>query len=188
MPTLAFCISLIAILLAPGPTNTLLALSGAESGAWRALRLLPLVALAYALTVVPLAGLGEGLLHRQHWLRAGMSLAAAAWVAWMAYALWRRAPDTGRAATGPSGSRVFVTTLLNPKALIIGLVLVPAQAELVPALALFFVVLTISSAGWVLLGAALHARAVTGLPVLRRVCAGWLGLLAVLLGWAALSS
>ena len=41
MPSLAFSLSLAALLFAPGPTNALLALSGAENGAGRTLRLLP---------------------------------------------------------------------------------------------------------------------------------------------------
>ena len=40
-----------------------------------------------------------------------------------------------------------------------------------------------------MLGGTLHgARGAKGLPLLRRICAGWLGLLALLLGSAALSS
>ena len=66
MPTLAFCLSLLALLFAPGPTNALLALSGAEAGAARTLRLLPVVVLAYAITVLPLSVLGEDLLRQQH--------------------------------------------------------------------------------------------------------------------------
>ena len=57
MPTLQFCVSLIVLLFAPGPTNALLALGGAEAGAWRTLRLLPLVVAAYATVVLPLAAL-----------------------------------------------------------------------------------------------------------------------------------
>ena len=189
MPTLQFCLSLIVLLFAPGPTNALLALGGAEAGAWRTLRLLPLVVLAYATTVLPLAALGEDLLRQHHWVQMAVTLAAALWVAWMAVALWRRPAASPTTPDGVSGAKLFVTTLLNPKAFIIGLVLIPAQASQGAALAAFLGVLVAAAATWVMLGAALRGdRAATGLPVLRRVCAGWLGLLAVMLGSSLLAS
>ena len=188
MTTLQFCLSLAALLFAPGPTNALLALSGAEAGAWRTLRLLPLVFMAYAITVVPLSVLGDELLRQQHWVRAGVTLAAALWVAWMAFALWQRPRNETPGPTARRGLRLFITTLLNPKAFIIGLVLVPSQASQGLALAMFLAVLVISAAAWTMLGAALHGAGGTGgLPLLRRVCAGWLGLLAIMLGATALS-
>lgn len=189
MPTLQFCLSLIVLLFAPGPTNALLALGGAEAGAWRTLRLLPLVVAAYATAVVSLAALGEDLLRQHHWVQMAVTLAAALWVAWMAVTLWRR-PAAGEATTaGLSGTKLFVTTLLNPKAFIIGLVLIPAQAAQGAALAMFFIVLVIAAAAWALLGSAVHGdRAATSLSVLRRVCAAWLGLLAVMLGSSLLAT
>lgn len=189
MPTLAFCLSLIALLFAPGPTNTLLALAGAEAGAARTLRLLPVVFAAYAIIVLPLALLGDDLLRQQHMLRAGVTLVAAVWVAWMAVALWRQPEREAKVADSRRGLRLFITTLLNPKAFIIGLVLIPAQAAQGMSVALFFAVLGAAAVAWAMLGAALHEkRAAKGLALLRRVCAGWLGLVAVMLGSAALSA
>jgi threonine/homoserine/homoserine lactone efflux protein len=190
MPTLAFCLSLLALLFAPGPTNALLALSGAETGAVRTLRLLPVVIAAYAITVMPLAALGDDLLRQQHMVRASVTFIAALWVAWMAVTLWRNPGDVATAPDrGGRGLRLFITTLLNPKAFIIGLVLIPAQASRGTSLALFFSVLLAATLAWTMLGGALHRqRTANGLPLLRRICAGWLGLLAVLLGSAALSA
>lgn len=190
MPTLQFCLSLTVLLFAPGPTNALLALGGAEAGAWRTLRLLPLVVVAYATTVLPLAALGDDLFRQHHWVQMVVTLAAALWVAWMAVALWRRPSAGGATKFGLSGTKLFVTTLLNPKAFIIGLVLIPAQAVQGAALAAFFTVLIIATATWALLGSALHGgdRAAMGLSVLHRVCAAWLGLLAVMLGSSLLAA
>ena len=188
MTTLQFCLSLVALLFAPGPTNALLALSGAESGVRRSLRLLPLVAVAYATTVVPLSALGEDLLRQHHWVRAGVTLAAALWVAWMAYALWRQTGNDAQITGSVGGMRLFITTLLNPKAFIIGLVLIPSQPHPVTALGLFLAVLIATAAGWTLMGGAMHGKDLSRLRLLRRVCAGWLGLLAVMLGSAALSA
>lgn len=188
MPSLEFCLGLAALLFAPGPTNALLALAGAEAGAMRSLRLLPLVIAAYAITVLPLAALGADLLNADHGLRSWVTLAAALWVAWMAYALWRRPGDATPVTPAGRGLQLFVTTLLNPKAFVIGLVLIPAQPQQGTALAVFIAVLVVAATAWALLGAALHGRNAAGLPLLRRVCAGWLGLVAVMLGSAALSA
>lgn len=185
MPSLAYCLSLAALLVVPGPTNALLALEGAEGGAWRALRLLPVVLAAYAASVLPLTALGADLLQQDHWLRSAVSLAAAGWVGFMAVALWRT-PAVARPLT-PQGrvARLFITTLLNPKAFIIGLVLVPAQPARLAALGLFFALLLLAAALWALLGSALQGQRAA---LMRRLCAGWLGVLALMLGSAALSS
>lgn len=189
MPSLTFCLSLLALLFAPGPTNALLALSGAETGAARTLRLVPVVLLAYALAVLPLSVVGADLLQQQPMVRAGVTLVAAAWVAWMAIALWRQPARTNDATGRIRGLRLFITTLLNPKAFIIGLVLVPAQPSQPAALLVFFAVLALSAASWAMLGAAFNDRQTArSLVLLRRVCAGWMGLLAVMLGSAVLSA
>lgn len=185
MPTLAFTLSLLALLFAPGPTNALLALAGAERGVAPALRLLPLVALAYGLSVVPLSLFGAEMMQQSHALRSATGLAAAGWVGWMAIAMWRGRADAGtRQDAGPM--RLFITTLLNPKAFIIGLVLVPGQPTPLAALGMFFAVLAVAAGAWVKAGATL-SRA-DRLPLVKRLCAGWLGLLALMLGSAAFSA
>ena len=188
MSSLAFCLSLAALLFAPGPTNALLALAGAEAGFRRTLRLLPVVMLAYAATVVPLSMLGAELMQQDQMARMAVTLAAAAWVGWMAVTLWRRPEVSGDQAGEARGLRLFITTLLNPKAFIIGLVLIPAQASRAEALALFFVLLIAAAVAWAALGGAFHGKgALRSLPLLRRICAGWLGLIALWLGSAALA-
>ncbi len=189
MPSLAFTLSLMALLFAPGPTNALLALAGAEAGTRRTLRLLPVVLLAYGLAVLPLASLGAGLMQQGPTIRMAVTLAAAAWVGWLALALWL-SPANRQAGCGRDhGIKLFITTLLNPKALIIGLALIPAEPSRTAALALFFAVLAAAAAAWVTLGGLLHRRRnATDVPLLRKVCAGWLGALAVWLGTAALAT
>ena len=180
MPTAEFAFTLLALLFAPGPTNTLLALTGAERGPRALARLIPVVAAAYAASVLPLALLGDVLLPAGTGLRHAVTLAAALWVAWMALCLWRL-PKAGAPAESVSAGRLFTTTLLNPKALVIGLVLLPGQASLIPAFWLFILLLAAASACWVLVGV---KAARVGL--LRRISAGWLGLLAIWLGLATI--
>ncbi|HVG48383.1 MAG TPA: LysE family transporter, partial [Rubellimicrobium sp.] len=118
-------LALLALLAAPGPTNTLLAVAGAERG-WRpALRLTPFVPLGYLATTVPLALLGVGLLDAIPSARAAVTLLAAAWVFRLAVGMWR-VPLRKDGTPAVTMGHVVVTTLLNPKALIFGLVLLPA--------------------------------------------------------------
>ena len=183
--TLEFALALAALLLAPGPTNTLLALAGAERGWAATARLLPVVGLAYAASVLPLALAGEVVIPEGTALRNVVTLMAALWVAALAVRLWRL-PRQGMAAAAVSGRTLFITTLVNPKGHIIGLVLLPGQASLAASLALFTLVLAAASAFWMALGTQMARQA--RMPLLRRVSATWLGLVALWLGSAALSA
>lgn len=182
--------AVLALLLAPGPTNTLMGLAGAQAGLGRVLRLIPAELAGYALAVLPLGWLGAGLVAQVPALAPGLKLLAALWVLSLALRLWRR-PVAGDAMP-VTARRVFVTTLLNPKALVIGLVLLPGPADLAfaPRLALFLVcvlgvALVWGGAGRALgrISAATVARGVLRDPVflVQRVAAVWLGCLSALL-------
>lgn len=181
-------LALLVLLAAPGPTNTLLAIAGAERGRSAASRLIPTVLLAYLVSAVPLALVGARLLDALPLARAAITLAAAAWVLWLAVAMWRL-PQA--AATGDSVTprRVAFTTLLNPKALILGLVLLPAAdgLRLAANVALLAAVVAVAALLWTALGAALRRDAGSGLPApWRRAASVWLGALALyLLGQVA---
>ena len=178
-----FTLALSVLLLTPGPTNTLMALAGAERGWLGALRLWPIEAAAYALVTIPLAIGGTGIADEHGEMRLALSLLAAAWVSYLAVKMWRL-PD--RKVMGPEQNgalKLFVTTLGNPKGLIIGLVLLPSQAQLSMAVAVFMAVLLAVSAIWAGLGS-LAGGGLTVSPAIRKGCAVWLGLLAV---WLATS-
>lgn len=177
MTLIELTFALLALLATPGPTNTLLALAGMQ-GVGRP-HFLPVVLAAYLATVVPLALWGAGWLTQLPLLRLGLTLAAAVWVAVLAVKLWRQAtrfaaPDT----PGVTPLQVGVTTLLNPKALVFGLVLIPEGPNLPAALLLFALLVLVVSLGWLALGARLSGRMA---PLVNRGGALWLGLLAVLL-------
>ncbi|EEW25963.1 hypothetical protein [Rhodobacter ferrooxidans] len=171
-----------ALLLTPGPTNTLLALAGASGGA-RALRLIPLAVLAYLLVVLPLAVIGESLLAALPGLRLLLGLIAAAWVMLLALRLWRL-PEAGTETRAVTPANIFITTCLNPKTFVLGLVLLPdTTAGLSLAAAALALAVTATSTLWVALGAALPSRHAHLPPVLRRGAALWLAVLS--LGLAA---
>ena len=179
-------LAIAALLVTPGPTNTLLALAGAERGWTRAIRLIPAELGGYLATTVPLALLGTRLLEAMPAARAAVTVAAAAWVLWLAVSMWR-VPLAQAGTPTVTGRRVAVTTLLNPKALIFGLVLLPGGERLAANFGLFAAEVVAVAMLWALLGATLRRDAQDGLPASwRRAASVWLGALALyLLGHVA---
>jgi threonine/homoserine/homoserine lactone efflux protein len=155
-----FILGSLALLATPGPTNTLLATAGATAGFRRSLRLLGgelggyLLAIAVLLSVVgPLVAASPafGVL-----LRALVCL----YLLYVALMLWRQG-ELPTADTSPiTVRRVFVTTLLNPKAIIFAFTLLPHAptpdfAALLPWLAALSSMIVMVGAGWIALGASL---------------------------------
>jgi threonine/homoserine/homoserine lactone efflux protein len=153
-----FIFAVCALLLTPGPTNTLLALSGASAGFFRAIRLIPFELTGYLLVVVPLAIFGTALMADQPQLAQGIKLGAAVWIMVLAVRLWFRTPAPE--ADYVTSMQMFVTTLLNPKGLIFGLVLLPSGgAASFPAYLTIFVTCAVSAAiFWAAAGAVLTTR------------------------------
>lgn len=188
--TVEFLFAIWALLLTPGPTNTLLALSGASAGFAHAVRLTPAELCAYLLVTVPLATFGAALLAQWPDAARLVKFAAAAWISLLAVKLWR-IDEAGAAAGEITARRVFVTTLLNPKALVIGLALLPhGDAPLFPLhLGLFAGSVLAVAAIWAGAGALLRRGTAGAMPLLvRRLAACWLGILAAGLAGAAMSA
>lgn len=180
MTTVQLALALLGLLLTPGPTNTLLALAGAERG-WRAaLRLIPFEVAAYLLVVVPLATLGAAVTEALPVLRPVLAVVAGAWVMSLAIRMWRL--PTAGAPAEVTARRVFLTTLLNPKALLIGLALLPGP-DLAGRVVLFAGLIVAVAAVWAALGACMSARADcparSSAPLIRRLAATWLGALSL---------
>lgn len=152
----AFVLTSMVILLTPGPTNTVLAASGAAFGLSRA-RLLPLAeAAGYALAIsffVSFAAMVKDL----WWALPALKIVAACWLAYSAVRLWTTSPDTVGAARGSAFARVFLTTLVNPKAMIVGTMMIPQSSpeEMASRIAIFIALSSLAGLGWVALGAAL---------------------------------
>jgi threonine/homoserine/homoserine lactone efflux protein len=181
MSLLATGAALVALLLSPGPTNTLIAIGGATRGFLPALPLIGAEVAGYLAVITPLALVGRPLLDAHPELATGVRILAAAWVMVLALRLWSAPPQTG-AQRLVTFQRVLVTTLLNPKALVIALVLLPATTPLglLPWLAGFALTVVVVASLWVAAGALL-GRATAGQlpPLLRRGAAGYLGFVAI---------
>ncbi len=171
-------LALLALLITPGPTNTLLALAGAQGGLRAGLRLLPVELLAYLCVVAPLALFGAPLLERLPMLRPILTVIAALWVGRLAFGLWHRPSAQSAAAQQVTAMQVAVTTLLNPKCLIFGLVLLPAGPGTLPGQISFAAQVPLIAALWAGLGAGVLSRSGQWL---NKGAAIWLAALAVLL-------
>lgn len=157
--TLAECLAAcLGLLMTPGPTNTLLTLSAAAQGRTAAFRLVPAEMTGYLLVVVPLVLFGEAMLAAAPQVSGALRIVAAVWVAYLAAKLWLSSPACG---TGSriTLSNVFVTTMLNPKALLFGLFLLPSvdNARLEATVAVFLLAIATASTVWICLGALVRA-------------------------------
>jgi threonine/homoserine/homoserine lactone efflux protein len=115
-------------------------------------------------------------------LHATVTLAAAFWVAVLALRLWRL-PDVE--TTGAVGARaLFVTTALNPKALLFGLVLLPSPDRLFGNLVLFAGLVVAVALAWAGSGSLIRAASTDQPPVLfllRRLASVALAAMSLLL-------
>jgi hypothetical protein len=132
---------------------------------------------------VPLTLVGAALLARYPGLQAGVTIAAVIWVAVLTFRLWRLsnavtdAPSVGARA-------LFVTTALNPKALIFGLVLLPSPDRLAAKLVTFVALIVLVALAWAALGAALRGGGVgqpRALFWLRRLASVFPGVMSLML-------
>ena len=156
---LLFLLAVLTILGAPGPTNILLATGGATAGVSRSLSLVVAALLGYLLAILVVRALLSPVIAA--WPVAGIVLKVmvAAYVACLAIRLWAR-PRVLTAALAVDFRMVLIATLLNPKAIIFALTVIPLTH---PALGLYFVAFAASVVGvgfgWVLIGGAIGAAA-----------------------------
>lgn len=184
-----FLFAIGSLLLAPGPTNTLVGLAGARDGFRGVVRLLPAELAGYLTTILPLVWLGQGLL--QHWPLAEviLKLAAAAWVMVLAVRLW--GADVGGESGAVTARRVYVTTAMNPKALVFGLVLLPGVSDPVftARLATFAVMVVAAAILWGMAGKLVQAGGGSDrLRLIQRAASVWLVVVAVTLVAGAVSA
>ncbi|GAA3101926.1 threonine transporter RhtB [Rhizobium viscosum] len=166
LPT--FAIAVFSLLILPGPTNAVLALASTALTIWRSLSLITAVVLAYLAIIVPVSNGAAPLLNGHPGIASIVKLISAIWVLYLALKLWVPAPADRQNRLGVG--QLFITTLLNPKAIIIGLTLAPAvQAGIPAAMATFVGCVTATSAIWLGLGSLLVGRHAE-MPVLARHC------------------
>lgn len=121
-----FVLTVLAILGTPGPTNTLLATSGAVCGLRRSLRLLPAEAAGYLLAILALALLLGPLVAGTPVAAAVLRCLVGGYLVFLAWRLWRVGGTATAADRRPvTPTQIFVTTLLNPKAILFAFGVIP---------------------------------------------------------------
>lgn len=178
-----FILAVLTLLGTPGPTNTLLATSGAAAGIRRSLPLLAGELAGYLLAVAVIRLVLGPVIHSFPVVGIVLKVAVVGYLGWVAYRLWTHdASLTGSRTV--SWQNVFVTTLLNPKAIIFALSIIPSEH---PQLTWFFVAFAIAvpsvGLGWILVGSAIGAASgEQNTGVVRRIASvalvGFAGLIA----------
>ena len=182
---LLFTLTVLAILTTPGPTNTLLATAGAADGLRRAFFLIPAEALGYFIAIQALRIVLVPLVGNAPMLVAALRLLVGAYLLWIAWRLWSRGrePMIEGQKTITAG-QVFLTTLLNPKAIVFALGIIPIGVANVSLYLTAFQLFTAAVAAlWMVGGAMLGrlARNQGGIGLVSRIGAVVLGAFAVTL-------
>src|SRR5262245_14691253 len=129
MDQTTFFIGTLSLLATPGPTNTLLATAGAGNGFRRSLPLLAAELLGYFIAIFVLRTAVGPIVAAVPAFGVVLRAAVVLYLIHLAVSLWRHG-ESELMARGPiSFQRVFVTTLLNPKAIIFAFTLLPSAAE-----------------------------------------------------------
>lgn len=169
-----FLLAVLVLLLTPGPTNTLLAVSGASVGIRRSLPLIAGEISGYLVVILPLVLVAAPWLEQHPGIAMALRLCSAAWVLFLAFRLWTL-PGNSTGNMAVTVPRVFVTTMLNPKALIIALVLMPADERILPFIVALSGLIVVVAMVWIISGYLLIGRASRSAPwLVRRVAAGFL--------------
>lgn len=165
-------LALAGLLLTPGPTNILLAFSTVSSGARRAVPMLAAVVLAYMAVILVVAGLAALVpAGSQAALRAVLRACAVLWLLWLAFSVWTT-NDDGAEARLVTVRQVFVTTLVNPKAMIVAL-LVQSEGMTTSLPAIIAVLVFLAGAAWIGVGMVFRrgGSSLLGRRALRRASA-----------------
>jgi threonine/homoserine/homoserine lactone efflux protein len=156
---LMFAAAAATVLAIPGPTNTVLAASGALAGVRRSLPLIFAALGGYGLSITILISLGGPVLSALPRFRTGLVSLLGLYLLLLAWRLWGGAADDLRARDTHGAitvREVFVATLLNPKALILAFVVFPPlHGVKISSLYTGAVatIIVIASAGWIAVGA-----------------------------------
>lgn len=151
---IVFALSVLTLLVVPGPTNTLLAGAGATRGVRRSLALLIGELAGYLIAIAALRETLGAVANATSGAQIVLKCAVAVYLVFLAIRLWRAPLTGGRSAF--TLLRVFVTTLLNPKGLIFALFIFPAPPTPIAPYVLAFSALVVAiGATWIAAGSLL---------------------------------
>lgn len=117
--------------------------------------LLGAAVLAYMAIILMVAGLAALIpTGNQIELRTGVKICAVLWLFWLAYSVWTT-KDDGVEVRLVMVRQVFVTTLVNPKAMIVAL-LVQSESMTVQLLITIAALVGLAGAAWIVVGLAVR--------------------------------
>jgi len=171
----SFIIVALALLATPGPTNTLLATSGAASGFRKSLVLLFGEFLGYMIAIAVLIAAMGPIIARAPNFGLALRIVSGLYLLHVAWKLWGHTEEMLLRKGGVSLRQVFVTTLLNPIALILAFAIIPFGStgdiwKSAPWLAALSLLIAIVGSCWIAAGSAcrfreVSRRAFVGLPL-----------------------
>ena len=145
---------MLALLVVPGPTNTLLAGAGATRGVRRSLTLLIGELAGYTIAIAVLRETLGAVANETSGAQVLLKCAVAAYLVFLAIRLWQ--VPLNSSASGFTLRRVFVTTLLNPKGLIFALFIFPVPpTPIAPYFVAFWAMVVAVGATWIVAGSLL---------------------------------
>jgi threonine/homoserine/homoserine lactone efflux protein len=155
-----YILAVLTLLGTPGPTNTLLATAGALTGLRRSLPLLAGELAGYLIAIAVIRLLLGPVFAAYPALAVALKLMVAVYLAWIAVRLWLRGARLTDTAGPVTVKSVFVTTVLNPKALIFSISIIPpADPNLGWFIAGFAAMVVTVGLSWIAIGAWLGATA-----------------------------
>ena len=165
-----FVLAVLALLATPGPTNTLMAASGAQRGVAGSLPLLAGELGGYLIAITLWIELVGAVAASQPLVPVIAKFIAVGFLVWSAWKLWANAGRADLAQRGITLGRVLGTTLVNPKTLAFAFAIFPRVGfvERLPFFGVFAGLVIATAVGWMALGTA-AARSSAGLLTSSRV-------------------
>ncbi|MDB5528217.1 MAG: LysE type translocator [Devosia sp.] len=149
-----FVLAVLTLLAVPGPTNTLMAAAGASRGVVRSLPFLAGELGGYFIAIMFWTEVVGAAANSQPLVPVVAKFVAAAFLIWSAWKLWSAGRRADLPQRGITLSRVFATTLVNPKGLVFAFAIFPQVGfgARLPYLGVFAVLVVVTAIGWMTLG------------------------------------
>lgn len=166
-----FAVEVLGVLAIPGPTNSLLLVSGVSRGFRASLNLIFAEVGAYLISISSLVLVLEPVTRAYSTLPQLLRVACSIYLAHLAIKLWRSGARELQDSNPITVRRVFFTTLMNPKNLIFAFGIFPIPSagagELLPYLAAFSAICFGAASGWIAAGALIQSTTA------QRIHLGW---------------
>lgn len=159
---MSFALAVLLVLATPGPTNTLLATAAATGGLRNCFSLMPAEIAGYTISIGILLMFVRPFAETSSLINVALRGTCACYLWYLAWALWYS--RSGQPSSEGIGfRRVFITTLLNPKAAVFAFLIFPESSSpqwlLLRSFGLFIGICAVVCAGWLTLGAVIGQQA-----------------------------